>query len=1014
MKNFLYIRLLLILMLIIAVSAETSSQVSLKQNVKAMKRLKKWKNPLTEWQYIGKPKIDSIRVVKSLKYIDIYFSPTLSYYPLREENQTVFIKSLKKSLRRKYRKSEIEVYTNGNRLEQLIPNIYRKSLPVDSSRIRMKSINKPVLVKRLNFQYPSGGLSDNSIALWHSHGLYYEMTLDRWEWQRARLFGTVEDISVMGYVLPYLTRMLENSGANVFLPRERDVQTHEVIVDNDKSTGNSEVVIHPANPVQKLTSGFLMADTLFPGDNPFRKGTSLRLRNDSALYIPDIPADGDYAVYISYPRRDDNSHAVKYSVNHSGGSTDFIVNQTIGGETWIYLGTFRFLKGKNEKRGSVSLKAENRDNGYIALDAIRFGGGMGNVARRPSPEIIGNLRSVNENGLKTIISDSLNSSGFSWKISGKPRFVEGSRYYLQYAGMPDTLVYTPNTNKNDYNDDYQSRGLWVNYLMGNTTGNSDPKQPEGLGLPVDLSFAFHSDAGVTPNDSIIGSLAIYSTASGNGRFPDGTSRLASRDLSDMVQTQVANDLRKVFDRNWTRRGLWDKPYAEARRPDVPALLLELLSHQNEADQKFGFDPRFRFAVSRAIYKGILKYISYNENRPYIVQPLPVTDLAITPLEGKKIRLSWKPVTDSLEASSIPESYRIYKRVGDNGFDNGFIVRNNSAEIELESFDTIYGFKVSALNSGGESFDSEILSVGLRSGSLKNVLVVNGFDRISGPAWFDVKNMAGVEWWTDRGVADRKEISFTGDQYDFDRKSSWLDDDAPGWGASYGDMEGKVIPGNTFDYPYLHGKAIMNAGYSFYSVSGQYFNSEEMNTSSFGIVDLIFGEEKSTRFFRDTSRIDFKIYTPELMKKLGELTSNGTNVLISGAYIGTESFPVKDSTIYKFVSGTLHFKPRTGHAVRHGEVYTTDYAKPSFTGKLSFNTGYSESIYSVESPDAIEPSGIGAITGFRYSENNSSAGVIYKGKCRIVALGFPFETILSEAERNNLMQQVLVFFEKTDN
>ncbi len=62
------------------------------------------------------------------------------------------------------------------------------------------------------------------------------MNLDRWEWQRARLFGTVEDISVMGYVLPYLTRMLENAGANVFLPRERDMQTNEVIVDNDMST----------------------------------------------------------------------------------------------------------------------------------------------------------------------------------------------------------------------------------------------------------------------------------------------------------------------------------------------------------------------------------------------------------------------------------------------------------------------------------------------------------------------------------------------------------------------------------------------------------------------------------------------------------------------------------------------------------------------------------------------------------------------------------------------------------
>ncbi len=39
-----------------------------------------------------------------------------------------------------------------------------------------------------------------------------------------------------------------------------------------------------------------------------------------------------------------------------------------------------------------------------------------------------------------------------------------------------------------------------------------------------------------------------------------------------------------------------------------------------------------------------------------------------------------------------------------------------------------------------------------------------------------------------------------------------------------------------------------------------------------IVDLIFGEEKSTPFFNDTSVIDFKIYTPEFMKRIKEFTA----------------------------------------------------------------------------------------------------------------------------------------------
>ena len=57
------------------------------------------------------------------------------------------------------------------------------------------------------------------------------------------------------------------------------------------------------------------------------------------------------------------------------------------------------------------------------------------------------------------------------------------------------------------------------------------------------------------------------------------------------------------------------------------MLLELLSHQNFADMKFGLDPTFRFTVSRAIYKGMLKYLSARYGCAYAVQPLPVNSFA---------------------------------------------------------------------------------------------------------------------------------------------------------------------------------------------------------------------------------------------------------------------------------------------------------------------------------------------------------------------------------------------------
>ena len=590
------INILSIVAIMILMGATNTYAQKSNRDQKAEERLESWKNPLTEHNHIGRPRIDSAITIDRGKLVNVYISANLTYFPFREENLVIFNESIRKELGRKYRKSDIKIYSNGFLLEQLVPNSLRQTIAIDTSRIIKSDTQRSVLVRKTGEYIPSSGLPGKSLALWHSHGYFYEATLDRWEFQRARLFGTVEDLSTNAYVMPYLVPMLENAGAYTLIPRERDFQINEIIVDNDHSTGKSEVVIHLPGQEQIIQSGFLLRDTLFTGENPFRMGTSVRLKNDSALYIPDISGDGEYAVYVSWPRSDDNSHSVLYNINHTGGTTGFVVDQTIGGATWTYLGTFRFAKGVNSTNGSVSVTDIENKGAYIGLDAMKFGGGMGNVARRPWGEIIANQRSVEETATAGQVTKT-DVSMFSWKTSGKSRFVEGSRYFLQYAGMPDSLVYTPTQNKNDYNDDYQSRGLWVNYLTGKPGNNGS--EPGGLGIPIDMAFAFHTDAGITQDDSIIGTLAIYSTASDSGLFPDGYSRMASRDLSDMIQTQIVEDIRVQFNMDWTRRGLWDRPYSEARRPNVPAMLLELLSHQNQSDMTHGLDPRFRFEIGRA-------------------------------------------------------------------------------------------------------------------------------------------------------------------------------------------------------------------------------------------------------------------------------------------------------------------------------------------------------------------------------------------------------------------------------
>jgi len=91
--------------------------------------------------------------------------------------------------------------------------------------------------------------------------------------------------------------------------------------------------------------------------------------------------------------------------------------------------------------------------------------------------------------------------------SGLPRYLEGSRYSAQWYGMPYE-VYGGRKGSNDYIDDINTRANAVNYLSGGSVYNPTEK---GLGVPLEMTLALHSDAGFDKEDDIIGSLAICTT-----------------------------------------------------------------------------------------------------------------------------------------------------------------------------------------------------------------------------------------------------------------------------------------------------------------------------------------------------------------------------------------------------------------------------------------------------------------------------------------------------------------------
>lgn len=947
------------------------SAQDIERNVK--ERLTDYFGRYTTTAKISTPKLKSVDIDYERKTIAIHASESFAYQPFRPETVEAVYNQVKELLPGPVHYYRLTIFADGKPIEELIPNIYRNkkkdkermSLKTDyKDKAWVKNISRPNEISR--------GLQDRHIAIWQSHGNYFKNDKNEWGWQRPRLFCTTEDLFTQSFVLPYVIPMLENAGAIVYTPRERDTQKNEIIVDNDTPNASLylEVGSKKAHWATAPIKGFAQKKAIYrDGENPFTDGTCRfipterkKKNKDQAFaeWVPTLPAKGEYAVYVSYRTLPNSVNDAKYLVFHNGGVTEFKVNQKIGGGTWVYLGTFEFDKGNNDY-GMVVLSNESSEHGVVCADAVRFGGGMGNIER-------------------------------GGKTSGLPRYLEGARYSAQWAGMPYE-VYAGRKGENDYADDINTRSNTINYLSGGSVYN--PQQP-GLGIPLEMTMALHSDAGCSKTDELIGSLGIYTTDFNNGKLNTGIDRYASRDLADILLTQIQKDIYSSYNLSWTRRSMWNRNYSETRLPATPSTIIELLSHQNFADMQLGHDPNFKFTVGRAIYKGILQFVAGQHDKEYVVQPLPVSNFTIR--FGKKkntLELSWKGENDPQEPTAQPREYIVYTRIGYGGFDNGTLVSKTSHTVKIEP-GLVYSFKVTAVNRGGESFPSEILSAYKAKRERERVLIINGFDRVSGPAVINTFDKAGFDLEQDPGVPYLSNISFSGAQIGFDRAQAGKEGEGS-LGYSGSELEGMKIAGNTFDYPFIHGKAIQAAGkYSFVSCSDEAVENGTVTLEDYPVVDYILGMEKED----PVHKVYYKTFSSAMQRIITSYCQSGGNLFVSGAYVGSD------------MSGTQGNREFTEKILKYGyQSSMTDKSSNRINGlgrTITIPRAPNETSYAVPAPDCIVPVDT-AFPVFTYVPGNQSAGIAYKGNYRTFVLGFPFESIQSEADRTTIMAGILGFF-----
>ncbi len=399
--------------------------------------------------------------------------------------------------------------------------------------------------------------------------------------------------------------------------------------------------------------------------------------------------------------------------------------------------------------GTTDYRIDQKQNNlrWVYIGTYRFDAGV-------SGQGVELLNDSSESGY--VIADAVRfgagvgTTTFGGPPSGKPRWKECSKAWTKYVGAPSS-VYDRN--------DVTCRPGYAEWQGG------------------DLYISVHSNAYTGDARGTLTLSALYGRTDGSDEF------------RDILHEQVVRIIRANWDANWTSRTPRHQDLGELRElQTMPGALIETAFHDNDTDNWYLQNAYWRHDVARGIYIGILRYL---KGSSATVLPLPIRSLAVSYDGGNSLLIQWSPRPDPLEPSANADYWKIYISKHPDGFGLGDITSNQpQKQLDVSMFDDgqIYFVRVSAVNSGGESFLSEPVAFRIFKGMAAPILVVNGFDR------------------NDRAVKERD---------------------------------------NTHDFVKIHGAAIAAAGnYSFVSATNEAVVDGLVSLDEFQMVDWILGEEST--------------------------------------------------------------------------------------------------------------------------------------------------------------------------
>ncbi|MFE7712023.1 DNRLRE domain-containing protein [Streptomyces sp. NPDC057486] len=88
---------------------------------------------------------------------------------------------------------------------------------------------------------------------------------------------------------------------------------------------------------------------------------------DAFTWTLNTPKDGSYTAYVKFPKVTGAATTAKYTLTHSGGTTDKTIDQNAGTGTWVSLGSHTFTQGSTGK-----LQLFQNSGGAVVADGVKL------------------------------------------------------------------------------------------------------------------------------------------------------------------------------------------------------------------------------------------------------------------------------------------------------------------------------------------------------------------------------------------------------------------------------------------------------------------------------------------------------------------------------------------------------------------------------------------------------------------------------------------------------------------